>query len=433
MRKLLPLLLGVLVLIASFTGVENSYAQKRKLPKKTPPEKELSAKQIAKRALPSVALIICDNKNTKGVTLGSGFFIRPGVLVTNYHVIEGNTRGAVRVSVGTKQEQKIFRIARIIAYDKESDLALLSVPRASTFKIPSLSFSTAAVETGEDIYALGNPKGFVGTISPGIVSADIRATEKKARIQITAPISHGSSGGPVVNNKGQVVGVAVGGIESGQNLNFAVPVVLVNKLVKTARFPTKREVASEVTRERISNLEDDTSPPVPWLSPNSDALPDLSGLVAKKSVILPLRKGERQEVASLRGLEGVGVIVETIGGSGSDVVTKDRLQNILELGLRRNRIKVLTGAERYTAAGTPFVYLNVLITRVSSGYVMNYKLSLNQEVCLERDKEFCMFAIQTWDTAGSAVGGRAPRQYFYEIIQEALDLFANDYLKANSK
>ncbi|MGH9905536.1 MAG: trypsin-like peptidase domain-containing protein [Pyrinomonadaceae bacterium] len=78
------------------------------------------------------------------------------------------------------------------------------------------------LSVGETIYAFGNPEGLTGTMSPGIVSAGLRNTQGRTLLQISAPISSGSSGGPVVDSRGQVVGVALGSLKEGQNLNFAV-------------------------------------------------------------------------------------------------------------------------------------------------------------------------------------------------------------------
>lgn len=170
-------------------------------------------------------------------------------------------RGLAQVAAGSNRRQS-FRIARIIALDREADLALLSVPTAIPKNIAPLTLApeSCAPETGETVYALGNPEGMVGTISPGIVSAVMRSSQKKARIQITAPISTGSSGGPVVNNRGKVIGVAVGSLSEGQNLNFAIPVSLVHGLLKTASFPD----ADQNIRDTIANRNGEKTP-APWI------------------------------------------------------------------------------------------------------------------------------------------------------------------------
>ena len=107
------------------------------------------------------------------------------------------SRGLVQVAVGRRGEKRTFRVARVIAFDRESDIALFSVPAAKDAGVSTLSLapSTYEIEVGENVYALGNPEGLVGSMSTGIVSAGLRSTLRKSRIQITAPLSHGSSGG----------------------------------------------------------------------------------------------------------------------------------------------------------------------------------------------------------------------------------------------
>lgn len=189
--------------------------------------KELTAAQIADRALPAVGLVVCDDG--RNAVQGSGFHLGAGVVVTNYHVISHCSRGVVQFSVESKK--KVLTIAHVFSYDEQADVALLGVPDAAQ-AIPSLDYEdkNVANKIGETIYALGNPEGLTGTISQGIISAEMRSTSKTSRIQISAPISPGSSGGPVVNTRGKVIGVAVSSLRGGQNLNFAVPVFLLREL-----------------------------------------------------------------------------------------------------------------------------------------------------------------------------------------------------------
>src|SRR5690606_5438161 len=104
--------------------------------------------------------------------------------------------------------------------DNTTDLAVL---RASTeLEATPLALSSSAPDVGSQIFAIGNPQGLERTISEGIISG--RRTVRGGEVlQITAPISPGSSGGPVVDASGAVVGVTVAYLEGGQNLNFAIP------------------------------------------------------------------------------------------------------------------------------------------------------------------------------------------------------------------
>ncbi len=218
------------------SSTPGTFAQRKQRPAKGA---SLSAQEIARTALPAVVLLVCDDGKT--ASQGSGFFIRPGVLVTNYHVIEGMGRGIARRSVGNRRERRDFRVRRVIAYEKETDLALLSVPGARDAGVPALPLTPEGnlAEVGETVYALGNPEGLVGTISPGIIAAKLRGSQDQARLQITTPISHGSSGGPIVNTRGEVVGVAQGSLSEGQNLNFAIPASLIHRILQRTGAQSK--------------------------------------------------------------------------------------------------------------------------------------------------------------------------------------------------
>ena len=111
---------------------------------------------------------------------------------------------------------------------------------------PAIPISTEAVRVGQRIYVIGTPQGLPATFSDGLVSS-VRTGEGVSRIQITAPISPGSSGGPVLNAKGQLVGVAVEQFREGQNLNFAIPAADLSGLLKL-RTPPKKPAAPPVVR-----------------------------------------------------------------------------------------------------------------------------------------------------------------------------------------
>ncbi|HVS83949.1 MAG TPA: S1C family serine protease [Pyrinomonadaceae bacterium] len=192
----------------------------------------LTAREIAKKALQAVVVIVTEDSNGKPLALGSGFQVRPGIVATNYHVIKG-----ARSARAKFQNQYSYWIGGTVAIDETNDLVLLrlsSSPYDDILDLPLkdriLSLASGPVEIGDTVFAVGNPEGLEGTFSQGIVSA-LRGTDY---IQVTAPISHGSSGGPVLNKYGQVIGVAIGVIEEGQNLNFAIPVSKLVELLNRA-------------------------------------------------------------------------------------------------------------------------------------------------------------------------------------------------------
>jgi len=178
---------------------------------------ELSVSQIAQEFSASVVTIIALDENNQPLSLGSGFFIdKTGTIVTNHHVLRGSTKAIVKTVGGEKGE-----VHEIENGDPQLDLLVASTTLRNTK--PLYLGDSDTVTVGEDIVAIGNPAGFEGTVSKGIISG-IRKSEKVDYIQITAPISPGSSGGPVFNLRGEVIGVATSYSPKGQNLNFAMPV-----------------------------------------------------------------------------------------------------------------------------------------------------------------------------------------------------------------
>lgn len=175
-----------------------------------------SAQEIAKKAFGSTVLLVMEDGNGQQISLGSGFAVREGEIATNLHVIEGGAKGYAKL-VGQKPK---YNIEGVTAIDADRDLVILKVSAPGT---PALSLGDSeAAQVGESVYAVGNPQGLEGTFSEGIVSS-IREVGDDKLLQITAPISPGSSGGPVLNAKGEVIGVSVATFKGGQNLNFAIP------------------------------------------------------------------------------------------------------------------------------------------------------------------------------------------------------------------
>ncbi len=180
--------------------------------------------ELVRRIKPSAVAI--ETFDAKGATLsrGSGFFISNDRIITNRHVIEKSSRVEVHLIDGKK-----FAARGVLAIDGEGDLALLQVelPPGSAAPLPLVS---TAPQEGESIVVVGNPFGLEGSVSNGIVSAVREIPGYGKIIQITAPISPGSSGSPVVNMRGQVIGVATLQAAEGQSLNFAVPSQRISQL-----------------------------------------------------------------------------------------------------------------------------------------------------------------------------------------------------------
>jgi hypothetical protein len=183
---------------------------------------------ITRRASPAVITLNTYNPAGRKTGLGSGFFLADGRIATNRHVVEG----AARVEAVTQDERVLGSATFAEAVGgPTADLAIL--PRV-TNPPATLQLAQGLPEAGEAVIVIGAPEGLSNTVSTGIVSA-IRRIGGRTLVQITAPISHGSSGGPVLNSRGQVIGVSVSVLSEGQNLNFAVPVTELTRLVTGPR------------------------------------------------------------------------------------------------------------------------------------------------------------------------------------------------------
>lgn len=199
---------------------------------------------IYKNTVNSTVTIETDNG------LGSGFFVAPNIIATNYHVIEGATQASCYINNSTTK----YKIDGYLAADKSVDLILLKV---STLNKPALVFTSETVSPGQKVYTIGSPKGLPATISDGIVSG-MRDFEGYKLIQMTAPISPGSSGGPVLNSKGQLIGISVSQLTEGQNLNFAIPKSYLEVLLQFKK-ETPIAISTLYSNQEYSNNDQETN------------------------------------------------------------------------------------------------------------------------------------------------------------------------------
>ena len=208
---------------------------------------ELTAVEIAARADEVTVLIATGDSSLSEFGQGSGFFVSSNLIVTNFHVIEGASVIAYK-RVGQGQFHSIKSIRDV---EPTYDLAILEVP--STRVLPLYFGDSDTVKKGETVYAVGNPHGLEGTFSDGTLSA-IRRDYTIDLLQITAPISRGSSGGPVLNGRGEVIGVATLGsvIADAQNLNFAIPSNYLKTMLRKlgVRLPPKPQSDNGASKRR---------------------------------------------------------------------------------------------------------------------------------------------------------------------------------------
>jgi serine protease Do len=154
---------------------------------------------------------------------GSGFIVHPnGIAISNYHVFEGTLKGKEQIKT---QNGEIYSISEVIHKSKEGDFIIFKLSNPNDQIFPFLSVSYELPQVGEECFAIGNPQGLENTLSRGIIS-QIRGNGNL--IQTTTEITHGSSGGPLFNMDGKVIGITTAGYEQA-NLNFAVSILLLRE------------------------------------------------------------------------------------------------------------------------------------------------------------------------------------------------------------
>ena len=166
--------------------------------------------QIAARSTPAIVSIRTER------SLGTGFVVdKSGLIATNVHVIAG--RGQLVVIL---PDHRQFPVLEVTSHDPDVDLAIV---RIAAHDLPVLALGDSdAVHAGDPIVAIGHPLGLEDTVSNGLISA-VRTIEGITVLQISAPIAPGSSGGPIFNDSGEVIGVSTAVLQGGQNLNFGLP------------------------------------------------------------------------------------------------------------------------------------------------------------------------------------------------------------------
>lgn len=176
-----------------------------------------SLPDLVRRVKPAVVSVLTYDAKDEPLISGSGFLVRPGEVVTNLHVISGARRVEIHTLGG---KGHTYPVAGTLAIDEEADLAVLKVDLPIERSRP-LSLSASLPDEGEQVFLIGNPLRLEGSVSDGIVSAVRDVPDVGRVIQITAPVSHGNSGSPLFNMRGQVIGIVTVKVTNGQNINLA--------------------------------------------------------------------------------------------------------------------------------------------------------------------------------------------------------------------
>ena len=209
--------------------------------------------EIVEIALDSTAhLGFTDAKGNRWT--GSGFVIHDGHIATNHHVVDNMWIGSAKLA----GKEEVYPVEAILEVDKERDLAVIKVGGIDAPTLPLGDSDTVQID--DRVYIAGNPRGLEVLFSDGIISA-IRGGSTDKIFQMTAPISQGSSGGPVFNEKGEVIGVSSVTLRDGQNLNFAIPV---NYLKLLANIPiTLAPVQPQPAKPKVDPLPVEPQPAKP--------------------------------------------------------------------------------------------------------------------------------------------------------------------------
>jgi S1-C subfamily serine protease len=180
---------------------------------------------VARRSEPSVVTVLSFDGAGRQFGLGSGFIVREdGLIVTNYHVIQNASAVEVRSkAIGS------FRVKGVVAADRGMDFAVLKITAEDLPVIPM--GDSKLVRLGEGVVAIGNPKGLTGTVSAGLIS-QIREEGDLSILQTSAPIYSGNSGGPLINRRGEVIGVVTARVGDGPTLGLALPINYVRRALQ---------------------------------------------------------------------------------------------------------------------------------------------------------------------------------------------------------
>ena len=205
-------IIGIVILISARSlGLEAAEPKGRSI------SQPKSSADVVALVSPATVLIRAALPN-KAVSSGSGFIVNDsGTVVTNLHVVKGAERIEVKLPNGD-----MYEVTGVRGVDARRDLAVLQV---SGFKFPTLTLGDSdSVRPGDQILVIGNPLGMLdNTVTSGVISG-IRDLEGYKLLQMDAAISKGNSGGPVVNSRGEVIGVTVAKLVAGESLNFAIPI-----------------------------------------------------------------------------------------------------------------------------------------------------------------------------------------------------------------
>lgn len=235
-----------------------------------------TAQELFGQASPAVVKIEVTNDSNEIITTGSGVLLsenwyptdgdfdpefgevlrkehgsQPACVLTNYHVLRRAVGASVILADGTRSE-----IVEVLADDEQADLALVTVYLPTLERIGTLDLADESAEVGAKVWAVGSPLGLSNSFSEGIVSAIRTRQAQGTFIQTTAPISPGSSGGPLINENGHIIGLVTSTRLDGQNVNFAVAASTIHGFLTRPIRPREIWNGASITKEEEDAFRD---------------------------------------------------------------------------------------------------------------------------------------------------------------------------------
>ena len=329
----------------------------------------LTVSQVARQAHKSFFSLQIEREDNETV-LGSSFQVQHNILATNYHVVE-KARAGVAITIDGAQK---FQITKIIAVDVQHDLALISI---SNNNYPSLQLGhDVKLSVGDKVFVLSSPRGLAGTFSDGIISR-FENVQGNLYMQFTVPISRGSSGAPILNESGLVVGV-VRSFREGQLLNFGIPSIYLQNLINTIQFGNQlspyvisyykelqkpsppKKVVSVTGKDNTPNRKRNTNKPSTKNEKQSSAKDQSNQLVAVRNLSWDIPDGVIFFVQNMSGkiVRKIGVKITFITLDGN--IYKYRHENI-DVNLNPQMIKMVKRKiENDTMINCPFFKVDII-------------------------------------------------------------------------
>lgn len=366
------------------------------------------SENVVKKIRKSTVLICSYDDGGTKLSTGSGFLVSDtGIIATNNHVLENAKKIIVKLFSGEKFTEIVIR-----DYDEVKDIALLKI---KGFDLPHLEFGNSnSLKVGNEVYVCGNSLGdYEFTFSNGLLSGIRFSDDGFKYLQMSAPISPGNSGGPIVNNMGEVVGVSVASSTQGQNINFGVPINYVRGMIDTNKNLTLKKYSSVsalstdhivIGNKNISDLSLDVHPDMD-ISKRVLIIP-FSGFVMKyptasqeifAALVLRIKANYPKENFYVIDYQQAKKAIERLTGDSFDKILKPlSKEKIKELATRLRANTVICGHINHydftiTPVAMPFVGLVMVSSAIMNIDYQMYKLDADKIVLknkFRRKQEF---------------------------------------------